>query len=89
MESFIAILRGINVGGHNKIKMADLRSAMEKAGFEDVTTFIQSGNIIFNKKATDEKELDRQVETLIANRFWPQRARHHPQQCRPQTYPRT
>ena len=69
METYIAILRGINVGGHNKIKMADLKSAMEKAGFEDVTTFIQSGNIIFNKKVTDEKEPDRQVEALISKRF--------------------
>ncbi|MFD0715301.1 DUF1697 domain-containing protein [Paenibacillus sp. GCM10027626] len=44
---YIALLRGINVGGNNKIKMAELRAAMEQAGFLRVQTYIQSGNILF------------------------------------------
>ena len=43
----LAILRGINVGGHRKILMADLRSLFQILGFTDVTTYIQSGNVIF------------------------------------------
>ncbi|MCW3081874.1 DUF1697 domain-containing protein [Segetibacter sp.] len=48
METFITILRGINVGGHHKIEMAGLKAMFEKLGFETVTTYIQSGNVIFN-----------------------------------------
>lgn len=46
MQTYIVLLRGINVSGKNKIRMAELKSALEKAGFHDVTTYIQSGNII-------------------------------------------
>ncbi len=47
METFAAILRGINVGGKNPVNMAGLRTAMEEEGFGNVRTYIQSGNIIF------------------------------------------
>ena len=47
---FVALLRGINVGGHNKIKMADLRSMTEEFGYENVQTYIQSGNLLFEAK---------------------------------------
>ena len=46
-SAYIALLRGINVGGHNKIPMADLRKLCAKLGFSDVQTYIQSGNVIF------------------------------------------
>lgn len=47
MPTFIALLRGINVGGHNKVPMAELRSLLEGAGLKEVRTYIQSGNVIF------------------------------------------
>ena len=47
MEKYIAFLRGINVGGHKKILMADLKLIFESLGFEKVTTYIQSGNVVF------------------------------------------
>ena len=48
MTVFIALLRGINVGGANKIAMSDLRALCQAAGFENVTTHIQSGNVVFS-----------------------------------------
>ncbi len=54
METIISILRGINVGGKNKIPMAELKAIYEKAGFKNVTTYIQSGNVVFS---ADKKEL--------------------------------
>ncbi len=53
MKTYIALLRGINVGGHKKILMADLRSLFVSLGFTEVRTYIQSGNIVFR---TSEKE---------------------------------
>ena len=50
MNTFIALLRGINVGGHKKIMMADLKMLFESLGFEKVTTYIQSGNVVFRSK---------------------------------------
>lgn len=47
MSDTLALLRGINVGGNTMIKMAELRAALEVAGFEDVRTYINSGNVIF------------------------------------------
>jgi uncharacterized protein (DUF1697 family) len=47
MPNYIALLRGINLGGHNKVPMADLRSLMAGLGHGDVVTYIQSGNVVF------------------------------------------
>lgn len=47
MARYVALLRGINVGGRNKVAMADLRTAFESAGHEAVQTYIQSGNVLF------------------------------------------
>ncbi|MCA9362448.1 DUF1697 domain-containing protein, partial [Candidatus Kaiserbacteria bacterium] len=54
----IALLRGINVGGNNIIKMTDLRACVEAAGFMDVSTYIQSGNIIFTNPRTSTAALE-------------------------------
>lgn len=48
MTTYVALLRGINVGGKNKVKMADLRALVESLGYERVQTYIQSGNIVFD-----------------------------------------
>lgn len=54
MKTYIALLRGINVSGKNKILMADLRQLFEKLGFKNVQTYIQSGNVIFNTEISKE-----------------------------------
>jgi len=64
MKTFIGLLRGINVGGNNKISMAELRALGEKMGWENVQTYIQSGNIVFSasgKAAALEMELERAI----------------------------
>ncbi|MGO9166492.1 MAG: DUF1697 domain-containing protein [Candidatus Sulfotelmatobacter sp.] len=48
MPIYVSMLRGINVGGHNKIKMDQLRASLEALGLERVKTYIQSGNVVFN-----------------------------------------
>lgn len=63
MREYLAILRGINVSGKNKILMKDLKMHFEKNGFENVITYIQSGNILFN--LPDAKEIN-QIEDLIS-----------------------
>jgi uncharacterized protein (DUF1697 family) len=48
MKTYSALLRGINVGGHKKVPMAELRELLTKSGLENVQTYIQSGNVIFH-----------------------------------------
>jgi uncharacterized protein (DUF1697 family) len=48
MKTYIALLRGINVGGHKKLPMAELRTLLIRFGLENVKTYIQSGNVIFS-----------------------------------------
>jgi len=63
--AFIALLRGINVGGHHKIPMAELRSVCARLGWVDVQTYIQSGNVVFTsvaKPALLEAELEKAIE---------------------------
>lgn len=55
-HTFIALLRGINVGGHHKVSMADLRKEMATIGFENIITILNSGNVIFDA-ASDSKTL--------------------------------
>ena len=68
MDTKIAILRGINVGGERKILMADLKSLCEQLGMKEVKTYTQSGNIIF--KSTDYSEnLENKLENSIMEEF--------------------
>jgi uncharacterized protein (DUF1697 family) len=64
----IALLRGINVGGKNIIKMADLRECFEAQGLEDVTTYIQSGNVVFGSKAK-LAALEKKLEVALSKAF--------------------
>jgi len=68
METKIAILRGINVGGKRKILMVDLKSLCEKLGWKEVRTYIQSGNVIFNS-TEQNAELENTLENAIAEKF--------------------
>lgn len=69
MQTYIAILRGINVSGKNKIAMKDLKAALDGAGYQNVVTYIQSGNVVFKHKQTDEKTLAQQITQLIKTNF--------------------
>lgn len=68
MTIFIAFLRGINVGGKNKIKMTELKEMFEAIGLVNAETYIQSGNIIFESDEKEEK-LQEKIETGIQNKF--------------------
>lgn len=65
----IALLRGINVGGNNIIRMADLKTCFEDAGFIDVRTYIQSGNVLFSTTKKHDAALTSNIEKLLADRF--------------------
>lgn len=65
---FIALLRGINVGGRNIIPMAELRSLCSDIGWNDVETYIQSGNIVFSS-TRKSGDLERELEKGIEERF--------------------
>ncbi|AFL80274.1 hypothetical protein Aeqsu_0767 [Aequorivita sublithincola DSM 14238] len=67
MQTYIALLRGINVGGHKKIKMANLKLLFEELGLTNVSTYIQSGNVIFSAKA--EMKLAEKISKAILLRF--------------------
>lgn len=65
---YVALLRGINVGGRNKIAMADLRSTFEAEGYESVRTYINSGNVLFDAGAPP-KSLEGDLEAMLERRF--------------------
>src|SRR3954471_23725887 len=64
----IVLLRGINIGPRNRIAMPALREALEDAGFEDVRTYVQSGNVVLASK-TKPEQTARKVERVIAETF--------------------
>ncbi len=68
MTTYIALLRGINVGGHRLIKMADLKAMFEAMGFGAVRTYIQSGNVVFQADEA-EQPLRERIEHQIAATF--------------------
>ncbi len=69
MPRLISFLRGINVGGRNKIKMADLRALYASLGFHDARTLLQSGNAIFVSAETDLAKVQQRIEAGIQERF--------------------
>lgn len=66
---YVALLRGINVGGNRKVPMADLRMCLETAGFQKVRTYIQSGNVLFEADKTEPRVLERKIESAIETNF--------------------
>lgn len=69
MNRYVALLRGINVGGKNVIRMADLKACFEAGGFLDVATYIQSGNVLFRTAATGRSVLVAAIEDMLAAAF--------------------
>jgi uncharacterized protein (DUF1697 family) len=67
MQVYIAFLRGINVGGHKKVLMADLKVMFESLGFKEVETYIQSGNVVF--KAKEETNLAHKIAEAIEVKY--------------------
>lgn len=66
---FVALLRGVNVGGNNMISMAALKKSFETIGFTQVTTYINSGNVIFKTKEGDARKLERKIEQMLATEY--------------------
>jgi uncharacterized protein (DUF1697 family) len=66
---YVALLRGINVGGKTLIKMADLKACVEELGLDDVSTYIASGNVLFESGKRDVARLETKIERAIEQRF--------------------
>lgn len=66
MTRYIALLRGINVGGNNLVAMADLRALLSKMGLENVQTLLQSGNVVFSGPKKSSAALERELEAALA-----------------------
>jgi uncharacterized protein (DUF1697 family) len=69
MNQYVALLRGINVGGKNLIKMTDLKVCFESLGFKDVRTYIQSGNVLFHAAGSDQANLTKRIENALSKSF--------------------
>lgn len=69
METYIALLRGINVSGKNKLLMKELKLALVSLNLSNVTTYIQSGNIVFQCSNSINHELEKAIESLILEHF--------------------
>ena len=69
MATHVALLRGINVGGRNKVPMAALREVVTSLGHTGVTTYIQSGNVLFTAAGTSTRELSAALESAIGAAF--------------------
>lgn len=69
MARYVALLRGINVGGRNAIPMPALKASFEEHGFDDVRTYIQSGNVVFSTPTSSQAELTREIEGMLSTAF--------------------
>jgi uncharacterized protein (DUF1697 family) len=65
----VALLRGVNVGGNNKLPMKQLAAELAAIGLSDIKTYIQSGNVVFRHQSCPPKELAQQIGTCIAAKF--------------------
>jgi uncharacterized protein (DUF1697 family) len=69
MQKYISLLRGINVGGHKKIIMNDLKLCYESLNFQKIHTFIQSGNVVFESNNNDIDEIETIIENKIIEKY--------------------
>lgn len=69
MAQYMALLRGINVGGKNQIRMADLKACFGEGGFENVATYIASGNVFFDSGERSSAKLTQRIEKLLSSTF--------------------
>ena len=69
MPTYVALLRGVNVSGKNKVAMAELRDVVTRLGFQDVTTYIQSGNVLFKGRQVREPVLVARIQEGLREAF--------------------
>lgn len=69
MTTYLALLRGINVGGNNIIKMTELKTLFETLGYTNVTTYIQSGNVLFTTNKQSTEQLVQSIEAALTKQF--------------------
>ena len=69
MALYVALLRGINVSGHHKMKMIDLKALLLDLGLQQVKTYLQSGNVIFSSELNDTAELEVQISNAVHKGF--------------------
>ena len=69
MKRYIALLRGINISGKNKIPMAELKAGFTELGFAEAATYLNSGNVIFSSAIDDIDTLSNKIKLLIKDRF--------------------
>lgn len=69
MNTYVAVLRGINVSGQRMINMKDLKALFQKWGYENVMTYIQSGNVVFGSAESNTKKLEKEIVDIIHNHY--------------------
>ena len=69
MARFVALLRGINVGGNKMVPMARLKALLERLGYTDVVTLLQSGNVVFGSRVRRTAQLEQSLEAAIEEEF--------------------
>ncbi|HMB99603.1 MAG TPA: DUF1697 domain-containing protein [Flavobacteriaceae bacterium] len=69
MKTYIVLLKGINVGGHKKVPMAELRTLLSKSGFQNVQTYIQSGNVILQSSEKNIQNVENIIQNAILDYF--------------------
>ena len=69
MKRYVALIRGINISGKNKVPMAELKKGFEKLAFEEVKTYLNSGNVAFSSDEDDVKKFTKQIEEMIKKQF--------------------
>ena len=68
-DTYIAFLRGINVGGNCLIKMSDLKACFERLGFQNVRTHIASGNVVFRAPKADTQKIEKEIEEALGKKY--------------------
>lgn len=69
MKQYIALLRGINVGGHHKVPMSELKKELEKIGFKNIITLLNSGNVIFDAQESSPQKLETEITQHLEKVF--------------------
>lgn len=69
MNKYIALLRGINISGKNKVPMAELKNEFERLGYEDVSTYLNSGNVIFKSSINDKVTISECIHKMVEDKF--------------------
>lgn len=69
MKRYIAFLRGVNISGRNKVIMAELKKGVERLGYEEVKTYLNSGNVIFSSNENDIGSVTKRIVMMIKSQF--------------------